>query len=128
MYALSQAFAELFEHVCCHAVEVEGGIPIPFSAGAAVVETVGPAGGDALLQGIYFIDHFEVGAMATYGSINLTGLERHGGNVEAIAVDEAGRVGFHELHARLKRIGIYIMSIYVPAAMGHTKRSPRTAA
>ena len=74
-------------------------MPAPFLAGGAVVEAVRPALGDGLFQGIHLVLHLEVGLATAYLGIDLLGREAHGGDVEAVAVDEFVGVRLHELGA-----------------------------
>lgn len=46
---LSETLTKRFDHVHCHGIEVEAGLPVPFLTGAEVVDAVGPRRGDAFL-------------------------------------------------------------------------------
>lgn len=111
---LLQSGCQFFEHVLRHAVEVVLRFPVPLLAGADVVETVGPAVGNALLERVDVVYHFELGHVLLDGGVDALRVEAHGGNVEAVAVAEARGVGFHQLHAGVEGVG-HVHHVHVGA-------------
>ena len=102
---LQQLFLEVENHVVGHLLEVELRIPAPLVAGAAVVHVVGPAVGDGLLDGLGLVDHLEVGVAFLDDLVDGLRTEAHGGNVEAVAVDELAGVGLHNVDHGLLGVG-----------------------
>jgi len=113
-FVSEQLFLEVENHVVGHALQVVLGVPAPLGAGAAVVHLVGPAVGDGLFDGFGFVDHFESGVAFLDGGIDNLGVKAHGGDVEAVAVDELGGVGFHDVNHGLLGVG-HVHHVHVSA-------------
>ena len=102
---LLQLLLQLGEHIDRHRAEVILRLPVPLGTGAAVVELIGPALCDTLLERIHIIDHLEVGLVLLDLSIDRLRSKAHGSDVETVVVDQTAGISLHQLDASVQCVG-----------------------